>query len=125
MRKNTVQTKQWLDKCYRESSPMRQMVEELIDEFKRGRTSTTDAERSGRPSAVATPEIIEKVHNIVLDDPKVKVRELAEAAGISFGSLVKILHELTVKWGPRLLTIDQKGHYFVIQRVVSTFLTVI
>ena len=43
-----------------------------------------------------------------------KVRELAEVAGISIGSVVKILHghlgmrKLTAKWVPRLLTIDQK-----------------
>ena len=43
-----------------------------------------------------------------------KARELAEAAGISIESLVKILHEdlgmrkLTVKWVPHLLKIDQK-----------------
>ena len=51
---------------------------------------------------------------MVLFDPKVKVRELAEAAGILIESVVKILHEdlgmtkLTVKWVPRLLTSDQK-----------------
>ena len=36
-------------------------------------------------SKVVTPDIIEKIHDIVLDDPKVKVRKLAEAAGISIG----------------------------------------
>ena len=60
------------------------------------------------------PEIIEKIHGIVFEDPNVKVRELAEAAGIPFESMVKILNEdfgmrkLTAKWVPRLLTIDQK-----------------
>ena len=44
-----------------------------ISEFKRGRTSTNDTERSGRPKDVTTPGIIEKIHDIVLDDPKVKV----------------------------------------------------
>ena len=50
----------------------------------------------------------------MLDNPKVKVRELAEAAGISIGSVVKILHEnlsmrkLTAKWMLCLLTIDHK-----------------
>ena len=43
-----------------------------------------------------------------------KVRELAEAAGISIGSVVKILLEdlglrkLPAKWVQRLLIIDQK-----------------
>ena len=36
---------------------------------------------------------IENIHDIIFDDPKLKVRELAEAAGISIGSVVKILHD--------------------------------
>ena len=90
MGKNIVWTKQLLDKCYGESSPSRQRVEKWVGEFKQGRTSTNDAEQSGRPKDVTTPEIIDKINIIVLDYPKVKVRELAEAAGISIGSVVKI-----------------------------------
>ena len=80
--KNTVLMEQWLDKCYEESSPTRQMVEEWIGKFKRGRTSTNNAEKSGRLKDVTAPEIIEKIHDIVLDHSKVKVRELAEVTGI-------------------------------------------
>ena len=49
--------------------------------------------RSGRPKDVTNQEIIEKISDIVLDDSKVKMRELAEAEGISIGSVVKILHD--------------------------------
>ena len=66
------------------------MVEKWIGEFKRGRTSTNNAERSRRPKDVTTPEMIEKFHDIVLADSKVKVRELAEAAGILIGSVARI-----------------------------------
>ena len=82
-----------LDKCYEESFPLRQMVEKCTDEFKRDRTSTNDTEQSGRPKHVTTPEIIKKILVFILDDPKVKVRELTEAAGISIGSVGKILYE--------------------------------
>ena len=70
-----MQTKQWLNKRHGNSSSSRQIVEKGIGEFKRGRTSTNDAERSGRPKVVSTLEIIGKIHKIVLDDPKVKVLE--------------------------------------------------
>ena len=53
-----------------------------IAEFKQVCSRKNDAERSGRSKDVITPEIIEKIDEIVLDDPKVKVRESAEAAGI-------------------------------------------
>ena len=48
MRKNTVETKQWLDKHYPDCALLRQMVAKWIGELKRGRTSTDDTERSGR-----------------------------------------------------------------------------
>lgn len=114
MGKNTVQTKQWLDKCYPDSAPSRQMVEKWFGDFKRGRTSTDDAERSGRPNSAVTEENIQKVHKIVLSDRKLKLKEIAEAIKISEGSVFTILHEhlgmrkLCSKWVPRLLTPDQK-----------------
>jgi len=81
-----------------------------VKEFKRDRISTCDASRSGRPIEAATPEIIDKVHDIVLTDRRAKVRELVEAIGISHGTVISILHEqlgmkkLLAKWVPRLLT---------------------
>ena len=48
-----------------------------------GRTSTDDAERSGRPNEVFTEENIIKVHRIVLDNRKIKVSEIAEMIKIS------------------------------------------
>uniref|UniRef100_T1IEG5 Uncharacterized protein n=1 Tax=Rhodnius prolixus TaxID=13249 RepID=T1IEG5_RHOPR len=44
---------------------------------------TSDAERSGRPIEVTNPEIIDKIHDMVMDDRRVKVREIASAVGIS------------------------------------------
>uniref|UniRef100_A0A1B0G5T2 Uncharacterized protein n=1 Tax=Glossina morsitans morsitans TaxID=37546 RepID=A0A1B0G5T2_GLOMM len=114
MGKNTVQAKQWLDKCYLDSAPSRQMVEKWFADFKRGRTNTDDAERCGRPNSAVVPEKIKKVHEIVLEDRKVKLREIADTLRISEGSVFTILHEhlamrkLCSKWVPRLLTFDQK-----------------
>ena len=76
--------------------------------------STNDAERSGRPIEVSTPENFEKIHDMVLADRRVKVREIVDAIGISYGSVVSILNDqqglrkLSAKWVPRLLSIDHK-----------------
>ncbi|KYM94005.1 hypothetical protein ALC62_15376, partial [Cyphomyrmex costatus] len=70
--------------------------------------------RSGRPIEAATPEIIDKVHDIVLTDRRVKVRELVEATGISHGTVISILQELrnkneSMRWKKY---IDSEGDYF-------------
>jgi len=61
-----------------------------------------------------TPEIIEQVHDMILDDRRMKVREIAETIDISKDHVGYILHEeldfkmLCARWVPRLLTADQK-----------------
>ena len=96
MGKNSSQTKSWLDKCYADSAKSVQMVEKWLREFKTGRTSTTDAEHSERPKEVTTEEIINKVHDIVLEDRREKVRGIEEACDISHGTVISILHEKVI-----------------------------
>jgi|SRR5687768_3191449 len=114
MKKDTIQTKAWLDKCYGTSSPSYSTVKKWHADFKRGNTSTDDAPRSGRPNEAVTEENIRKIHRIVLNDRKVKVSEIADTLHISTERVRNILHEyldmkkLSARWVPRMLTIDQK-----------------
>jgi hypothetical protein len=55
----------------------------LAAEFKRGRTSLEDDPREGCPKSATPPEIIKQVHDMVLDDRRMKVREIAETVGVS------------------------------------------
>ena len=81
-------------------------------EFKRGHTSLEYDPREGHPKSATTSEIIEQVHDMVLDDRRVKVREIAETIGISKECTGYILHEeldmkkLCTRWVPRLLIAD-------------------
>ena len=43
--------------------------------------------------SATTPEIIEQVHDMLLDDRRMKVREIAETIGISKERVGYILHE--------------------------------
>ena len=85
-----------------------------VNEFKGGHTSTRDKPRSRRPVETAMPEIIEKVHDMILNDRRVKEREIVEAIGISHGRVITILHEklsiekLLTRGVPRLLTTEHK-----------------
>ena len=87
MGKNTVETKQWLDKRYGVSAPGKSTIIDRYAEFKRGRTNTDDAERSRRPKSAVIPENITKVYKIVLGDRKLKLREIADTLKISEGSV--------------------------------------
>ena len=116
-----MQAQQWLEKCYEDSAPSKTTICQRYAEFKRVRTDTEDAEYSGRPNEVVIPETIKKVHEIVFENRKLKLREIADTLKISYGSVYAILHEhlsmrkLLSKWVPRLLTVDQKR-----QRVVDS-----
>jgi histone-lysine N-methyltransferase SETMAR len=100
-------------KVYGDSSPSFSTIKKWAAEFKHGRTSLEDDPSEGRPKSATTSEIIEQVHNMVLDDRQMKVREIAEAIGISKECVGYILHEeldmkkLCARRVPHLLTADQ------------------
>jgi DNA-binding Xre family transcriptional regulator len=101
-------------KVHGDSFPSFSTIKKWASKFKRGCTSLEDDPREGRPKSATTPEIIEQVHDMVLDDRRMKVREIAETIGISKERVRYILHEeldvkrLCTKWVPRLLTVDKK-----------------
>lgn len=80
--KTIAQTEASLQKYYPDSTSSHGMTHKWFTEF-----------RCGRPKDVITEEIINKIHDMVLDDPKVKEREIAKATDISIGSVVSVSHE--------------------------------
>jgi transposase len=101
-------------KIYGDSSPSLPTIKKWAAEFKCGRTSLENDPREGRPKSATTPEIIEQVHDMVLDDRQMKMCQIAETIGISKEHVGYILHKklhmkkLCARWVPRLLTADQK-----------------
>ncbi|KAL0860950.1 hypothetical protein ABMA27_009481 [Loxostege sticticalis] len=90
------------------------MVHNWFTEFRLGRMTTNDAEHPGRPIEVTTEAMVNKIHDIVLEDRRVKIREIADAMHISNERVFYVLHnilgmkKLSARWVPRLLTADQK-----------------
>ena len=112
-KKNTVQAKQCLDKCYLDSAPPETIVKRWYADFKCDRTDTNDTEHSGCPNSAVVLENIKKLLQLVLADHKLKLRKIAEELKIE-GSVFTILPDLLSmkklcsKWVLRLLTVDQK-----------------
>ncbi|CAH2083794.1 unnamed protein product [Euphydryas editha] len=81
--------------------------------FKKGKESLEDDPRPGTSIEVTTPELIQKVEKLVLDDTRLKKKQLAEMVGVSDTTIFKILHDhlgmtkVSARWVPRMLTPPQ------------------
>ena len=108
MKGNTpTQIKDELASVYGDSTPSFTTVKFWAAEFKRGRKSLGDVERSGRPKTATTDENIAKVHQMVLDDRRMKVREIAVVMNMSKECVCHILNQHldmrkpSARWVPR------------------------
>jgi len=85
-----------------------------VAQFKSGDFSTCDEPRPGRPKTVTTPEIIDQIHELFLEDHRISDKSTAEQLGISRERVGSISHEdmdmrkLSAKWVPKCLNADQK-----------------
>jgi len=82
--------------------------------LKRGDFSTCDAPRPGRPKTVTTPEIIDQIHEQILEDRRISAKSTAEQLGSSRERVGSIVHEdldmrkLSAKRVPKCLSAGQK-----------------
>jgi hypothetical protein len=76
-----------------------------------GRSSGSYDERSERPNTCKMTENVEKIQELVHEDGRRTIHELADTIGISYGVCLEILTEnlnmghIAVKFVPRLLTL--------------------
>jgi len=61
-----------------EHAPSYATVKNRVAQFKRGDFSTCDAHRPGRPKTVTTPEIIDQIHELLLEDRRISAKSIAE-----------------------------------------------
>jgi len=54
-----------------EHAPSYVTVKNWVAKFKRGNFSTCDAPRPGRPKTVTTAEIIDQIHELILEDCRI------------------------------------------------------
>lgn len=63
---------------------------------------------------MTTPEIIDQIHELILEDRRISAKSIAEQLGISRERVGSIIHEdldmrkLSAKWVPKCLNADQK-----------------
>jgi len=81
--------------------------------FKIGHTSVDNDEHTGRPTSCTTPETVARIQELVHQDSRRNIRDIAEV-GIGYGTYQRVLteelgmHHVVAKFVPRILTADQK-----------------
>ena len=76
-----------------EHAPSYATVKNWVTQFKRGDFSTCDAPYPERPKTVTTPETIDHIHEIILEDRRISAKSIAEQLGISRERVGSIIHE--------------------------------
>jgi len=105
---------QRLTSVYGSSSLKISAVKRWSQLFRLGRESVEDEERSGRPSEGTSQENIDLVEHIVLDDRRLKVKEIAKLSNLSETTVWRIVHDhlnmskVSARWVPSNLSAVQK-----------------
>ncbi|KAJ4443895.1 hypothetical protein ANN_05682 [Periplaneta americana] len=82
--------------------------------FSVGRDSIKDDARSGRPTTATNEAIAQRVRNVVRDDRRKTIKEIAAEVGISVESVHNVLHKhlnmhyVSQKLVPKMLSAEQK-----------------
>ncbi|KAG5314739.1 SETMR methyltransferase, partial [Acromyrmex insinuator] len=103
-----------LGNCFGSDVLKKTTVYEWHERFRSGRESVEDNERSSRPSTSKTDENINKVREMLANNRKLTIRELAEDLNIAYGSIQDIvvndlgLRRVAAKLVPKELNFMQK-----------------
>ena len=103
-----------LTKAYGESAMSKTRVYEWYKRFQDGREDVEDDERLRRPTTPTTDENVEKVKEMVINDRRITIREVADDVGISIGSCHEIfsnvlgMKRVAAKFVPKLSIFEQK-----------------
>jgi len=89
-------------------------VKNWMAKIKRGYFITCDAPRPGRPKTLASPEIIDQIHELILEDRRISLKSIVEQLGIlceRAGSTILEdfdMRKHTAKCVPKCLNADLK-----------------
>ena len=103
-----------LTKAYSESAMSKTRVYEWYKRFQDGHEDVEDGERPRRRSSSTTVENVEKVKEMVMNDRRITIREVADDVDISIGSCHEIfsnvlgMKRVAAIFIPKLLNFEQK-----------------
>ena len=86
-----------------------------VRQFKEGRKSCENKPKEPRPRTSRSEDMIARVEQMVMEERRLTVKQIAAIAGISVGSVDTILHEdlkmrkISARWVLRMLTDENKA----------------
>jgi len=112
--KSATETLTVIQQAFGDQSLSRARVFQWHVRFKTGRTSVDDDQHTGKPTSCTTAEAVERIQELVRQDRRRTIHDIAEEVGIGHGTYQRILteemgmHLVAAKFVPRILTGDQK-----------------
>lgn len=103
-----------ITEAYKEDSLSRAQVFRWFNEFKNGRESVEDMERSGRPSTSRVDETVAKVKELLDSDRRLSLKMIADEVSVNKFTVHQIvtqdlmMRKVCAKLVPRVLTAEQK-----------------
>jgi len=76
-----------------EHAPLYATIKNWVAPFKHGDFPTCDAPRPGRPKTVTNTEIIDEIHELILEDHQISAKSIAGQLDISHEWVGSIIHE--------------------------------
>lgn len=111
--KTPTQTMHMLDESHHKSHVSRSLVFKWHKLFREGRESIEDDPGRGRKKIVNTA-LVTSIKELVYGDRRLTVRDIADAVGVSVGTVHSILkdtlgmNKVSARWVPRILSTEQK-----------------
>jgi transposase len=98
-------------------APTYTTIKNWVAQFKCSNFSTCDVPCPGRPKTLTTPDIINQIHKLILEDQRISAKSIAEQMGISHEQVGSLIHEdlemwkLSAKWVLNCLNTGQKRQW--------------
>jgi len=111
--KSATETLTMIQQAFGDQSFSRAQVFQWHAPFRNGRTSIDDDEHTGRPRICTTVETVARIQELVHQDRRRTIHEIAEEVEIGYDTCQRVLteelgmHHVTAKFVPRILTAVQ------------------
>jgi len=112
--KSATETLKMIQQGFRDQSLSRTQVFQWHAWFKTGCTSGDNNEHTGRPTSCTTPETVARIQELIHQDRRQTICDIAEEVEVGYGTCQRFLteelrmHPVAAKFVPRILTADQK-----------------